>query len=170
MMQCRRGVNLQRDKLRRLSCNLTPNHHGHITEEMKMSRSGYCDDIDDTWALIRWRGAVKSATRGRRGQAFFKDLLAALDAMPVKRLIVNELEANGEFCTLGVLGNARGLDMSEIEPEEPDQVSKGFNIAEALAQEVVYMNDEYNILPNEEPEDRWRRMRKWVNCQIASPR
>jgi hypothetical protein len=34
-----------------------------------MSRSGYSDDIDsadDQWALIRWRGAVKSAIRGAR--------------------------------------------------------------------------------------------------------
>lgn len=130
-----------------------------------MSRSGYCDS-GDSWSLIRWRGAVKSATRGKRGQEFFKELLVALDAMPVKRLIANELEANGEFCTLGVLGNARGLDMSEIEPEEPDQVSKGFNIAEALAQEVVYMNDEGTYFI-EEPEERWRRMRDWVGQQIT---
>lgn len=132
-----------------------------------MSRSGYHDDSDDTWAHIRWRGAVKSATRGKRGQSFFKELLVALDAMPVKRLITNELEANGEFCTLGVLGNARGLDMSEIEPEEPDQVSEGFNIAEALAQEVVFMNDEASFDYDESPEKRWSRMRNWVESQIT---
>ena len=131
-----------------------------------MSRSGYTDDCDNNWAHICWRGAVKSATRGKRGQSFFKELLAALDAMSVKRLIVNKLEFEGEFCTLGVLGNARGLDMSEIEPEEPDQVAKGFNIAEALAQEVVYMNDEGTYFI-EEPEERWRRMRRWVSDQIT---
>ena len=130
-----------------------------------MSRSGYCDDLDN-WANIRWRGAVKSATRGKRGQSFFKELAAALDAMRVKRLIVNKLELEGEFCTLGVLGNARGLDMSEIEPEEPDQVSKGFNIAEALAQEVVFMNDEGTYFI-ESPEERWTRMRKWIESQIT---
>lgn len=33
-----------------------------------MSRSGYSEDLD-MWDLIRWRGAVKSALRGKRGQA-----------------------------------------------------------------------------------------------------
>ena len=33
-----------------------------------MSRSGYSDGLDE-WAMIRWRGAVKSAIRGARGRA-----------------------------------------------------------------------------------------------------
>ena len=44
-----------------------------------MSRSGYIDDMDDRWAAIMWRGAVKSAIKGKRGKAFFKEMLAALD-------------------------------------------------------------------------------------------
>lgn len=44
-----------------------------------MSRSGYNDDCDG-WALIRWRGAVNSAINGKRGQAFLRELVAALDA------------------------------------------------------------------------------------------
>ena len=55
-----------------------------------MSRSGYSEDCDG-WALVRWRGAVKSAIRGQRGQAFLRELLAALDAIPDKRLIAEEL-------------------------------------------------------------------------------
>ncbi len=46
-----------------------------------MSRSGYVDDIDNL-ALINWRGAVKSAIQGKRGQAFLRALVDALDAMP----------------------------------------------------------------------------------------
>jgi len=41
-----------------------------------MSRSGYSDDCD-VWALIRWRGAVKSAIRGARGQAMLRELIQA---------------------------------------------------------------------------------------------
>jgi hypothetical protein len=37
-----------------------------------MSRSGYSDDLEN-WSLIRWRGAVASAIRGRRGQAFLRE-------------------------------------------------------------------------------------------------
>jgi hypothetical protein len=48
------------------------------------------DDGDiDQWASIRWRGAVKSAASGSRGQAFFRDLITALDAMPEKTLIAD---------------------------------------------------------------------------------
>ena len=61
-----------------------------------MSRSGYVDDMCDEWALIRYRGAVKSAIRGKRGQAFLREMLAALDAMPEKRLISGALVFDGQ--------------------------------------------------------------------------
>ncbi|MDE2098644.1 MAG: hypothetical protein KGL39_15425 [Patescibacteria group bacterium] len=113
-----------------------------------------------------WRGRVASATRGRRGQAFFRALLAALDAMPEKSLIVNELELpDGQVCAIGALGKARGVDMSKIDPECPEQVAPAFDVAECLAQEVVYMNDEYGHYA-ETPEARWVRMRRWVAEQI----
>jgi hypothetical protein len=41
-----------------------------------MSRSGYSDDCDG-WALIRWRGAVNSAIKGRRGQQALREIVAA---------------------------------------------------------------------------------------------
>ena len=46
-----------------------------------MSRHGYSDDCDNEWRAIMWSGAVKSAIKGKRGQAFLKELLAALDAL-----------------------------------------------------------------------------------------
>lgn len=131
-----------------------------------MSRSDYSDDLDN-WTMICWRGAVKSATRGKRGQAFFKELLEAMDAMTDKKLIAHELESEGQFCALGVLGNARKIDMSKIVPTEFDQVSKEFNIAEALAREVVFMNDE-DCYTTEKPEGRWIRMRRWVETQVIA--
>lgn len=130
-----------------------------------MSRSGYNDGCEGTWAGICWRGAVASATRGKRGQAFFKELLTALDDMPVKELIREELEYKGQFCTLGVIGHARGMDMSKICPYEPNDVALEFNIAEALAAEIAFMNDEYGY-SKETPQARWDRMRTWVECQI----
>ena len=138
-----------------------------------MSRSGYTEYEpscqEENWDQIRWRGAVLSATRGSRGQRFFKELLAALDAMPDKKLIANELEASGQFCTIGVLGDKRGVDMSEIDPEDAESVGAIFDIAESLAREVVYMNDEgsYN---SECPRQRFIRMRAWVESQIAKPK
>ena len=76
-----------------------------------MSRSGYSDDCDGA-ELNLWRGAVNSAIKGKRGQAFIAEAIQSLDAMPKKELIAESLRetASGEFCTLGVVGNARGMD------------------------------------------------------------
>lgn len=153
-----------------------------------MSRSGYTDEPDDNFALIRWRGAVKSALRGARGQAFLRELAAALDAMPEKTLTVGELQSEGEFCALGVVGAARGLDLSKIDTEDWQQLSQVFGIAEAMAREIMFENDEcvdsYDWVEIHGPvrfglhpevridatqvgERRWRYMREWVAEQIA---
>lgn len=106
-----------------------------------MSRSGYSEDCDG-WALIRWRGAVSSSIRGKRGQQLLRETLAALDAMPVKELIAHELAKEGEYCTLGVVGKARGMDLESLDPEDREVVAGAFGIAPALAAEIVYENDE----------------------------
>lgn len=108
-----------------------------------MSRSGYTDEIDDRWAFIRYRGAVNSALSGARGQAALIEILAALDAMPVKELITESLvTADGDYCTLGALGAARGMDMSQIDADDWGAVAKAFGIAPAMVREIVFMNDE----------------------------
>ena len=134
-----------------------------------MSRSGYTDDWDygeGQWMMIRWRGAVKSAIRGKRGQTTLKAILDAMDALPVKRLIQNDLQSKtGEFCTLGVLGNARGVDMTSLDPDNREGVAAVFDIAPALAAEIFYENDE-TCGYNETPELRFARMRRWVASNI----
>lgn len=134
-----------------------------------MSRSGYSDDCDG-WSLIRWRGAVLSATRGARGQALLRDLLAALDAMPIKSLVADSLvTADGEFCALGALGAARGIDMSKLDPEDRESVAAAFGIAPALAAEIMFENDEDFWRPaTNDNERRWLRMREWVASQITA--
>jgi hypothetical protein len=130
-----------------------------------MSRSGYSDDCDG-WALIRWRGAVNSAIKGARGQKFLRELLAALDAMPEKRLIANELVADGSYCTLGVIAKQRGID-TDIDPYDTETLANRLGIAEAMVLEIVFENDErpWNYR-TETPEQRYERMRAWVVKQI----
>ena len=89
-----------------------------------MSRSGYDDDYDNTWGLICWRGAVASAFRGSRGQAFLREMLQALDNLPDKKLIAKELIQEGAVCALGAVGKARGVDMTSIDPEDRSSVSR----------------------------------------------
>lgn len=131
-----------------------------------MSRHGYSEDLDDYWALIRWRGAVTSALRGRRGQALLRELVAALDAMPKKELIAEKLAEAGEVCALGAVGQKRGINMTNIDPEDSEQVSKAFDVAEALAREIVYENDEGGW--QETPGERWNRMRAWAVKHLAA--
>lgn len=164
-----------------------------------MSRSGYTEDCDG-WDLIRWRGAVASAIRGKRGQAFLREALAALDAMPEKQLISHDLVAfeydpltrylfapvvqdpdepwakwdyerrwrdafderkQAGVCLLGSVGQARGLAMAGVDPENREWVADLFAIPHALACEIMFENDEGGRF-GETPRARWERMRRWI--------
>ncbi len=129
-----------------------------------MSRSGY-DECCDGWDLIRWRGAVASAIRGKRGQQLLKDLATALDAMPEKKLIAESLEAHDGVCALGCLGHTKAISMARLDPYDYDGIAKAFSVAPALAQEIMYINDEYRSY-NTTPEQRWETVRRWVGEQI----
>lgn len=130
-----------------------------------MTRSGYSDDCEQ-WSLIRWRGAVASSLRGERGQAFLKEMIVALDALPEKTLVENALEANGEVCAMGAVGLKRGIDMSKIDPEDREQVAEAFGISPAMAAEIAYLNDEYGDWREETPHTRWQRMRDWAEKNL----
>lgn len=130
-----------------------------------MSRSGYTEDCDDYWRHIMWRGAVSSAIRGERGQKLLRELASSMDAMPDKRLIAHELVKEGDVCALGVVGKARGIELEAIDPEDSSTVAGKFDIAEALAREIVWVNDEA-VWHTETPEERWKRVRAWVSHAI----
>lgn len=129
-----------------------------------MGRAGYSDDCDDNLQLGRWRGAVRSAIRGKRGQEFLKEMLAALEAMPQKRLIANVLEQtewnedgdklvpvkDGDVCAFGAVGRARGISMPVIDGEDDDEtaadeVARTFGTVDALTREIMWKNDEGGI-------------------------
>lgn len=165
-----------------------------------MSRSGYNDDCDDNLAVGRWRGAVNSAMSGKRGQALLRELLEALDAMPDKRLFSGGFKrADGEFCTLGVIGDKRGTKMDDLGDDEDGcdmrKVGERFGIAPAMAAEIMYHNDEYaadeyrwvdieicgpmrpwdrrvksvQVLNENHPQERWQAMRDWIASQLNQP-
>ena len=132
-----------------------------------MSRSNYSDDCD-SWEIIRWRGAVNSAIKGARGQKLLRDLATAMDAMPKKHLIAYQIiDFEGNFCALGVVGNARGIShetLYGVDPEDANAMASLFDIAPALVQEIVCMNDD--DYPSMKPDTRWSCMREWVRSQI----
>ena len=128
-----------------------------------MNRSGYTEDGgDDQWAHIRWRGAVKSAIKGKRGQAALREILAVLDAMPDKALAAGSFDtAEGEFCTLGALGAARGVALPKVDPDDPDDVSEeaaqALGLSRAMVAEIMYVNDKYT-------DDE-----RWTDVEICGP-
>ena len=128
-----------------------------------MSRSGYTDDNDDPLAYGRWRQAVKRALQGKRGQALLRDLVAALDEMPDKRLYPGSFAtAEGEFCALGAVAAKRGTKVDDLGDEDDGcdtaQVGARFGIAPAMAAEIMYMNDEFLV-------DCY----KWVDVEFCGP-
>jgi hypothetical protein len=153
-----------------------------------VSRHGYTDGWDgdeDNLVQGRWAGRLKSATRGKRGQAFFRSLVEALDAMPEKSLTPNSLETKGgSVCALGALARHRGIDVKALELGEPytedpdegsewqdsdwDKLSNVLNIAPCLAREVMYTNDEAWTEKSDKPgEVRWQKVRAWAARQIV---
>lgn len=130
-----------------------------------MSRSGYNDggweSKEECWSYIRYRGAVKSAINGKRGQAFLVELLKALDALPSKELISQELEHDGAFCALGAVGKARGINMANVDVEDRDAVSNLFNIPVSFACEIMFENDEGAWYVDSDS-NRFDRMRNWA--------
>jgi hypothetical protein len=128
-----------------------------------MSRSGYSDDCD---GIQLWRANVERAIQGKKGQEFFKELLAALDALPNKRLIAHELVSEqGECCALGAVFVARNIDVANVDESEPEEVAAALSIRSMLAQEIAYWNDEYRR--NDTPEERWQRMHLWVESNLT---
>jgi hypothetical protein len=109
--------------------------------------------------LDLYRNSVERAIGGARGQAFLRKLRDSLEALPVKRLITDALEHNGEVCALGAVDPKANVD-----PDDPTEVGRHFGIARSMAAEIVYVNDEHWTA--ETPEQRWGRMRAWVERHI----
>ena len=147
-----------------------------------MGRHGYsdddCFDRDAQLAHGRWRGMVKSAIRGKRGQKLLTDLLAALDAMPDKRLVAGVLASSGEVCTLGALCLHQSImtmaEMAALNVDDEiddadwanEMLADKLDAAKCLIQEIEYQNDEGGW--RETPEKRWERMRRWVEKRLAA--
>jgi hypothetical protein len=130
-----------------------------------MSRHGYCDDGDDQGALNCYRANVWRATIGKRGQKLLREMATALDAMPVKELVAGEIVRDNEHvCALGSVALARGLDVSQLDVTDGDEVGRTFGVASCLVREIAYENDEAG---RETPAHRWTRMRAWVEENLT---
>ncbi|MGB1013393.1 MAG: hypothetical protein ACPG4T_04600 [Nannocystaceae bacterium] len=133
------------------------------------SRSGYSDDgwgsREERWQGIRYRGAVASALRGKRGQKFLRDLIEALDAMPVKKLISGGPVTPDGCCAMGAVMLLRGLEVSSQYDSLAAQLAEPLDIAEAMAQEIAFENDgDLDYIKSDA--DRWTKMRRWAEGNL----
>lgn len=128
-----------------------------------MERSNYSEDCEG-WDLIRWRGAVKSAIRGKRGQAFLREMLETLDAMPEKRLVKDALVTpQGEVCAMGSVMVKRGIDASAIDCYDANRIADLVGVSPALVREIEFINDDaWTYSTPMTDERRWEIVRAWV--------
>ena len=108
---------------------------------MSDNRSGYIESDEDgaNWAYIMWRGAVKSALGGKRGQEFLVEAARVLDALPEHKLSYAEFEDGEGYCLLGAVGASRGMDISSLDYEDTDGLADKFGVSKAMIREIRSM-------------------------------
>lgn len=137
-----------------------------------MSRSGYLDDCEN---LELYRGTVNRSIRGRRGQAFIRELISALDAMPVKELAANlfvEESEGGKCCAMGAVALARGLPRERLAQFNDEYAAGAANllgISNAMASEIAFENDGHEFWGTDKftDEQRFEYMRSWATGNIV---
>jgi hypothetical protein len=128
-----------------------------------------------------WHANLRRAMQSKRGRAFLRELLEALDALPQKRLIRGAMEQSGEVCALGAVGLKRCMDLDGLDSRDHDQIADAFGIRSMLAQEIAYWHDqgmEACLLgltdgggwTESTPEDRFTFVRAWVVARLGENR
>jgi hypothetical protein len=141
-----------------------------------MTRLHYYDDDSDPSQEGLAAGALRSAIRGERGQRFIRDLVQALDALPLPDLAAGALEdeETGCPCAFGAVRRFRGADAVPLwfhpmeEDVTPDNLAKPFNVSKTLAWAVVQVNEDGMIGNDEETRRlRWKRVRDWAVRRLS---
>jgi hypothetical protein len=138
----------------------------------------YQDDYYDfePWMEGQQAGALQSAIRGQRGQRLLRDLVAGLDALPTPELSAGALEdeATGCCCAFGAVRRYRGAAAVPLwfdpmeEDLDPPHFAEPFDVAPALAWEVVLANEGWSDSNNEAARrQRWERVRAWAVSHLA---
>ena len=134
-----------------------------------MSRSGLVE-ADDCDNYNLYRANVRRSIRGKKGQAFLREMADAMDSMPVKELIAEELiDEEGNCCAIGTVCKSRGLSVKSVDSTDPESVGKLVGISRLMAAEIEFENDDDFGFEVETPAKRWTRMRKWIDSNLVTP-
>lgn len=157
-------------------------------------RIGYSENEDYPGQFDLWQANCRRSLQGRAGQAILRELESALVALPDKRLIEDELEAEGDVCAWGALKVYRGEAISDDDRElatyDMEAVGVELGAPRLVAWKVVEVNDlqsrgryvdvagptkvewgmrrreRLNIFIAETPAERYERVLAWVRRQI----
>ena len=145
-------------------------------------RIAISEDEDFNNQVAFWEANLERSLKGHKGQAALRELEAALLALPIKRLIANELEnEQGEVCAVGALAKFKGKenpmlgdsfgDFDELSVNEDDiervtvQLAQDLGLPRMVAQAVVYENDD-DWPAFMTPEQRYNKILRWVRSQL----
>lgn len=135
---------------------------------------------DNYHEVLLWRANLRRQLAGRRGQQLLRELLAAIDALPEKKL-GTQLYDGDQVCSFGAVALQRRVAAGE-EPQAvladlqshndeaddglmPDWAEWYLQIPPHMAWEIPFVNDnEYGDL--ETPEQRWIRVRAWICANL----
>jgi len=144
----------------------------------------YDEDFPNQAAL--YEANTERALKGKRGQAFLREMEAALLALPRKRLIEGNICMGGEVCAIGALALKRLVDggksleaalawLEERAPhnsdahETADFAERHFKVLERFSFKMAYVNDEHGYT-NDTPEQRYDTVLGWVRENIDKAR
>jgi hypothetical protein len=148
-------------------------------------RISYSEDEDFPGQFELWQANCRRSIKGKDGQKVLRELEQALLALPEKRLIADELQnAEGEVCAIGALAKYRGINKTESDPEEMEDVGVELGMPRLVAWKVVCVNDveidghyveaygpdrygrNLSVFVPVTPEERYATMLNWVQRQI----
>ena len=135
-----------------------------------MSRSNYSHEWTNEMNL--YRATVDRSINGKRGQAFLKRLIKALEAMPTKELHADIFaKPDGACCAMGAVALYEGHDIEkDYDPNVQDDSNYAYeklNISQSMAAEIAFVNDyEGYFKENERPAIKWKRMYAWAKDRL----
>lgn len=133
-------------------------------------------ESDDPLDWGRYEAAKRSTLRGRRGQAFLRELIAALDALPRPELSEGALgdRRTGCVCALGAVALAQGDSFDDLAADNgnwgPEDAADWYNISPTLANEIISANDDWRDGNSVDVrQSRWRYVRGWAVSHLIEP-
>jgi len=109
--------------------------------------------------------SLERSINSKRGQAFLRELILALNALPEKILIYGDFENSDGYCVMGACLKYRNLNVREID-DSNEGLGSIFNIHTEFIEKVIDVNDSPRII--ETQTKRWHRVRDWAVSNLKT--